>query len=37
MQFSKVIALAALFGMAEAIKSKDNSDPLGRNVDKTTW
>lgn len=37
MQFSKIITLAALLGMAEAIKIKDNSDPLGRNVDRTTW
>jgi hypothetical protein len=41
MQFSKIIALAALFGMADVnavrINALDNSDPEGRNVDKTTW
>ena len=34
---TKFIAVAALLGMTDAIKVKDNSDPLGRNVDKSIW
>jgi hypothetical protein len=37
MQFSKLFALAALLGCTSAIRIQDNSDPEGRNVDKTTW
>jgi hypothetical protein len=37
MQFSKLGAIAALLGMTEAVRVTDNSDPLGRNVDRTTW
>jgi len=37
MQLSKYIAVLALLGAAQAIKINDNSDKLGRNVDKTTW
>ena len=35
----KIIAVAALFGVldVQAIRMTDNSDPEGRNVDKTTW
>ena len=29
--------IAALLGLATAVRVSDNSDPLGRNVDKTTW
>ena len=29
--------VVALLGLASAIQLHDNSDPLGRNVDKTTW
>ena len=37
--YSKIIALAAILGNVSAvqIRAMDNSDPLGRNVDKTTW
>ena len=37
MQYSKLFALAALLGCTSAIRLQDNSDPEGRNVDKTTW
>jgi len=37
MQYSKLFALAALLGCTSAIRIQDNSDPEGRNVDKTTW
>lgn len=37
MQYSKLFALAALLGFTSAIRLQDNSDPLGRNVDQTTW
>ena len=39
MSYSKLFIVAALVGSMGAIKinSYDNSDPLGRNVDKTTW
>ena len=33
----KLIAVAALLGFTEAIRLKDDSDPLGRNVDGTVW
>ena len=37
--YSKFLAVAALLGCVSAVKitSLDNSDPLGRNVDQTTW
>ena len=31
------ITVAVLLGLAGAIRLRDDSDPLGRNVDKTTW
>ena len=37
MQYSKLFALVALLGCTSAIRIQDNSDPEGRNVDKTTW
>jgi len=37
MNYSKLFALAALLGYTSAIRIQDNSDPEGRNVDKTTW
>ena len=39
MSYSKLFVIAALVGSMGALKinSYDNSDPLGRNVDKTTW
>lgn len=30
-------AIVMALGIAEAIRVTDNSDPLGRNVDKTVW
>ena len=37
MLFCKLFALVALLGCTSAIRIQDNSDPEGRNVDKTTW
>jgi hypothetical protein len=37
MSYSKLVVVAALVGFLSAVKITDNSDPLGRNVDKTTW
>ena len=31
--YMKIIALAALLGFTEGIRLRDDSDPLGRNVD----
>ena len=33
----KFYAIVALLGLAGAVRLTDNSDPEGRNVDKTTW
>merc|ERR1712006_38528 len=37
--YNKFMVVAALLGCVSAVKinSLDNSDPLGRNVDQTTW
>ena len=32
-----IVALAALLGFTEGIRLRDDSDPLGRNVDPTIW
>ena len=37
MSYSKLFVIAALVGTMGAIRINDNSDKLGRNVDKTTW
>ena len=37
MQYSKLFVLAALLASTSAITVRDNSDPEGGNVDKTTW
>ena len=37
MQYSKLFAIVALLGYTSGIRIQDNSDPEGRNVDKTTW
>ena len=33
MNYTKLIALGALLGFTEGIRLRDDSDPLGRNVD----
>ena len=33
----KLLVLSALIASAASIRLNDNSDPEGRNVDKTTW
>lgn len=37
LSYSKLFVIAALFAATNALRLQDNSDPEGRNVDKTTW